>query len=121
MRRRVGILRQEAESRGDVAAWQRADFVALEPHRAAGWRPQPGQRSQQQGLAGAVAAEQRNEVPAPKHAVELVDQRASWHRDTQIPGLENCIHHLALIQRISSAVASPTRTSASDSGISKLC
>ena len=95
--------------------------LALEPHRAAGRRPQPRQRAQQQRLAGAVAAEQRNEFPAPKHAVELVDQHASWHRDAQLPGLENRILHLALIQRISSAVASPTRTSASDSGISKVC
>ena len=67
--RRVRILRQEPQARGDLTARQSRDVAAFEPHLAGAGRAQSGQRAQQQRLARAIAAQQRDELPGADRAV----------------------------------------------------
>jgi hypothetical protein len=120
LRRRIRVLRKETEPSGDLAPWNFVNTTAIELHFAGRGGPQTRERAQQQRLAGAVAAEQGDEFAATDLRVECVEQHAPGHGDPQLTSFEPHAVHGAWVQRISRAVASPTRTSVSDSGISNV-
>ena len=90
LRRRVRILRQEPEARGDLAARERARCRGRRaaPRRAAGAR-KPGECAQQQRLAGAIATEQRDEFAGARSCSrDASTSTRPRHRDAQLRGFE---------------------------------
>ena len=80
---------------------------------------QPRQRAQQQGFSGSVATQQRDEFSGRGPCSRTFDERAAGNRHAELCGFEQPA--LTADPAISSAVASPTTTSSSDSGISNVC
>ena len=105
----LGILRQEPQPHRYLATGDRGDVAAVDAHETCGRRAQARQRAQQQGFSGAIATQQRDEFAGADGAVERVDENPAGDCDAQLRGFEHGAH--SRIQRISSAVESPTTTS----------
>ncbi len=83
----IDVLRQQAQSPGHLLGVQGRDVLAIENHLAAGRFDQPGQPSQQGGLATRVGADDRGDLSVGHLHRQAGDDGVVLVADRQMAGM----------------------------------